>query len=188
MPHEGPIGDRHHSPANVFVRRIKGEIPARHIHHHHRCNKFRLFHLVPSKPIDGEMQPHPPPLGPSEKWKKAKSHTVRLMCLRQLPAFKRSWKASLEASLSPPVLRRADWDSSCEMIFAVIKGSHSAELTVVMESRMRLSSPNSLTCLPAAACSNAGTLGSASRELIPDLISPGRPLFGKLVWLYGGNE
>lgn len=44
-----------------------------------------------------------------------------------------------------------DWNSLCEMIFAVIKESHSVELTVLMESRNCSSSPNSETGLLTAA-------------------------------------
>lgn len=40
-----------------------------------------------------------------------------------------------------------DWNSLCEMIFEVIKESHSVKLTVLMESRNRSSSPNSQTGL-----------------------------------------
>lgn len=50
-----------------------------------------------------------------------------------------------------PCCSGGDWNSLCEMIFAVIKESHSVDLTVLMESRNCPSSPNSLTGLVTAA-------------------------------------
>ena len=90
-------------------------------------------------------------------WKKP-----QFLCVwrSQLPA---PAKASLDVPLSSLLLWRGIGNSLCEMIFEVIKESHSVELTVLMESRNRSSSPNSQTGLLTAAGGAQRTLGCGDK-------------------------